>query len=545
METLKPSKKHPASTFLSMLITGFAIMCTISALTFSYLAYRSLHDVQAQDDRRYQSYILAEELRLSSNNLTLMARLYAYTGEEKYLTFFNEILAIRSGDKPRPKNYQQIYWDLVIPAQEHAPFIDGEKRSFISLMRDLNFSDHEFSALKSAEYASNQLAKLEYQAFNIVEQGIAKQDYVNSSERQQALDLLFNTRYLNAKAEIMTYINEFYQLQNKRTELAIEEELNKHYWKATLATISFVLLVLTLAFSLFATSRGEKQFVARLRKEVANRTFELLEKREQLKATLHEMELTRNQLVESEKMASLGNLVSGVAHEVNTPLGISVTLASHLQHETKTLQKQIESGQLKRSSLEEYCHENIENCQILLSNLDRSAELIRSFKQVAVDQSSEAPRKIKISEYIAEVLVNLKPKLKRTDINIKINSDNDEQYIETYPGSIAQIITNLVMNALIHAFDDGEKSGEIMIKLNHQEKHLLMDFSDNGAGMERAVAQKIFEPFFTTKRGNGGSGLGMSIVYNLVVHQLQGKINCHSEVGKGTTFNMQFPITLA
>ena len=179
--------------------------------------------------------------------------------------------------------------------------------------------------------------------------------------------------------------------------------------------------------------------------------------------------------------------------------------------------------------------------QLLLSNLDRAASLIRSFKQVAVDQCSQEMRTFKVSEYLKEILSSLHPKLKKTKIKVEIEVTGEELEVQTYPGALAQIVTNLVLNAIIHAFDNGQKSGLIVFDIEFYKDEVLLKIIDDGAGMDESVRDKIFDPFFTTKRGTGGSGLGLNIVYNLVVHQLLGCIDCQSEKGKGSTFTLRFP----
>lgn len=541
----KLQKAHSNNTRLFSPVTLLTFICGIAALIFSFFSYSTAHGVQETNENRYQSYLLADQLRLSSDQLTLMARSYVVTGNEKYLQFYNDILAIRNGTKSRPMYYHRIYWDLLMPENGKALVADGEKKAFKQLMFELDFTKQEFEMLERAQKRSNQLTSLEFKAFAIVKEGIENSvNYQQSQQRRLALSLLYSNDYFLEKSKIMSLINEFFALQESRSAQRVQSMQLQHYWTTNLAILSFVLLVILLVYSLYTRMYSKEQFVKALRKEVANRTFELFEKREQLKAVISEMELTRNQLVEAEKMASLGNLVSGVAHEVNTPLGVSVTLASHLQDETTDLLNNVESGQLKRSDLERYCSESNENCQLLLSNLARAANLIRSFKQVAVDQGCEEVRSFKVSQYLQEILLSLHHKLKKTQIQVNIEAPENEIEVQTYPGALAQIVTNLVMNAFIHAFDNGQESGQILFSIEFDNSNVLLKVSDDGKGMEKYVCDKIFEPFFTTKRGSGGSGLGMNIVYNLVVHQLLGTISCQSSIGKGSTFLLQFPMRI-
>lgn len=528
---------------LSSPIAWLTFICAIAALIFSYFSYRTMHNVQASNENRHHSYLVAEQLRASSDQLSLMARTYVATGNKKYLQFYHDILAIRNGDKLRPNNYHRIYWDLLMPQNGSRSGVDGQKKAFKKLLLEHHVTEQELSLLDRAQALSNQLSVLELQAFTLAEEGIAgRVTYLYSDQRSDALSLLYSDHYFLEKAKIMGLINEFFALQESLGMARVQAMQLQHYWTTNAAILSFFLLVILLAYSLRARIYGKERFVKILRKEVTNRTYELFEKREQLKTVIKEMGLTRNKLVQAEKMASLGNLVCGVAHEVNTPLGMGVTLASHLQDETTELLKQINNGQLTRSGLERYGNETNENCQLLLANLARAANLIRSFKQVAVDQGCDELRTFKISEYIEEILLSLHHKLKKTEIQVRIDAPEDEREVHTYPGAIAQIVTNLVMNALIHGFDNGQRSGQILFTIEFDKNDVTLQVSDNGQGMEPSVCDKIFDPFFTTKRGSGGSGLGMSIVYNLVVNQLLGSISCTSRIGQDSTFILHFPI---
>ena len=177
--------------------------------------------------------------------------------------------------------------------------------------------------------------------------------------------------------------------------------------------------------------------------------------------------------------------------------------------------------------------------EIILTNLNRAAELIQSFKQVAVDQSSSELRQFQLAEYIQEILLSLRPKLKKTQIEVVVDCDPNI-VIKSYPGAFSQIITNLVMNTLAHAYQPGE-AGEVRIEARCQDGRLYIDFSDDGCGIPKEHQGKIFDPFFTTKRGQGGSGLGMHIVYNLVSQQLGGRLSLSSEPGVGTRFTIDIP----
>lgn len=262
---------------------------------------------------------------------------------------------------------------------------------------------------------------------------------------------------------------------------------------------------------------------------------------EESQRNLEELKQAQSHLVESEKMASLGNLVAGIAHEINTPIGVSVTAVSHLQLITKEFNDLYKKGNLSRAELTDYLAESNEAVTIIFSNLERASQLIRSFKQVSVDQSNEVMRVFNVKQYLGEVLLSLQPKIKRTQHQITIIC-NDDLEINGFPGAFAQIITNLIMNSLIHAYEPDD-AGKINIQIvNEGNARVRLLYSDDGKGMEGPVLEKIFNPFFTTKRGMGGTGLGLSILYNIVTQQFGGTIECISELGHGTKFVIDFPL---
>jgi signal transduction histidine kinase len=246
---------------------------------------------------------------------------------------------------------------------------------------------------------------------------------------------------------------------------------------------------------------------------------------------------------EVEKMKALGTLVAGVAHEVNTPVGVAVTAASTLHDDVVRLRDFYARGTMRKTDLEDFVKHADEAGTVLLRNLERASDLIQSFKQVAVDQSSEAKRRIDMKRYLHEILTSLDPYLKRTAIRYRLDCADGIE-IDCYPGALAQIVTNLVMNATMHAYGPGQ-SGQLAIAVEATRDRARLTFHDDGRGIPQEIIGKIFDPFFTTKRGSGGSGLGLHIVYNLVAQQLAGTIHCVSEVGKGTTFVIEWPLETA
>lgn len=272
---------------------------------------------------------------------------------------------------------------------------------------------------------------------------------------------------------------------------------------------------------------------------VSQRTAELNEANAALKKSLETVQATQDRMVENEKMAALGSLVAGIAHEINTPVGIGVTAASLLDEKTRKILDLYESGAVKRSDFESYLKAAAESSTYILSNLRRAADLIHSFKQVATDQSNEDCRKFKIKEYIENVLLSLRPKLKKTKHDIRLDCPESLE-IDSSPGAFSQLLTNLVMNSLIHGFN-GIPKGEINIAVSEADGFFKLKYRDNGNGMDEATLKKIYNPFFTTKRGHGGTGLGMHIVYNLVTQKLGGQISAESRIEEGTLFDIRVP----
>ncbi len=282
-----------------------------------------------------------------------------------------------------------------------------------------------------------------------------------------------------------------------------------------------------------------KELNEMLEQRVEHRTAELKNSNHNLLSTLEQLQETQKQLVEADKMAALGGLVAGIAHEINTPLGNSLTAATLLRDEFRQLSGSYHANELRRSNFDDFEGVAGESLDIILSNNTRAAQLIQSFKQVAVDQSSDERRSFRLRQYIEEVLFSLKPQLKNSSHQVEVSGD--EVCIDSYPGAYSQIITNLVMNSLQHAFID-RKHGHIEIKVQALNGDLKLSYADDGIGMSDEQLQQIFDPFFTTRRGQGGSGLGAHIIYNLVTQRLKGTISCHSTPGKGCQFEMQVPL---
>ncbi|MDK1287333.1 two-component regulator propeller domain-containing protein [Pseudoalteromonas umbrosa] len=260
----------------------------------------------------------------------------------------------------------------------------------------------------------------------------------------------------------------------------------------------------------------------------------------QLKEAHNNLQQTQEQLVQQEKMAGLGRLVSGVAHEINTPLGISITASSHAMKELGECQGLFDSSKLTKNKLHSFLEVMSESLYLLESNLSRAAQLVKNFKQVAVDQSIEERGEINLGQYLEDTLMSLRPKWKHTEIVVETNFD-DGIVLSTYPGAIAQVLTNLIENSVRHGFEEGKHAGKIEISLQYTASYIEWLFVDNGVGMSKETLAKVFDPFYTTRRSAGGTGLGMHIVYNIVTQKLHGEITCQSSHDQGCQFVIKLP----
>ena len=279
-----------------------------------------------------------------------------------------------------------------------------------------------------------------------------------------------------------------------------------------------------------------------LEDKVNQRTDALKDANNELLTTLETLHKYQNQLVENEKMASLGDMVAGIAHEVNTPIGLGVTASTLMNDRLHEVKNALENKKLTAKQLEKFLNEGEENLNIIYRNLNRAAQLISSFKQVAVDQSNENARSFKVLDFLNDVLLSLRPKIKATPHTINLICD-ENLVIESKPGPLNQILINLIMNSIIHAFPEG-RVGTIDIDVSVNAGFLKINFKDDGIGVDENMKKRIFDPFVTTKRGEGGSGLGMHLVYNLVTQALNGSIYIESEEDKGILFKIEIPVNV-
>ncbi len=344
---------------------------------------------------------------------------------------------------------------------------------------------------------------------------------------------------------------------------SLEIIIHPPWWKTTIAFVSYVFLILLLLFVYIRLrtwrlrkekTELEKQVRDRTRQietqkeeiqsaneELAQQKEELEQQKEELQVTLDNLKKTQKQLIQSEKMAALGDLVAGVAHEINTPVSIGITAATSLIDETNKMVELYKQEKISRQDFREYMNSANQTAKLILSNMERTASMIQSFKQVSVDQSTEQKRKFKLKEYTEDIIRSLYPKLKEKKVHIDIEMD-EKLKLNSFPGAYSQIITNLILNSLMHGFEK-RKEGRIEIHSRVENNELILVYSDDGRGIPADILPKIYDPFFTTNM-HEGTGLGMHIVYNLVRQKLSGTIECESEGEKGVKFELRLPMRI-
>jgi PAS domain S-box-containing protein len=302
--------------------------------------------------------------------------------------------------------------------------------------------------------------------------------------------------------------------------------------------------VLTMSVDVTERKRMEselKMLNTNLELRVSERTQALDQSNRELVVTMDTLKHTQDELINSEKLASLGSLVAGVAHELNTPLGNAMVSASTMTHDIEQMEQRLGEGNLTKSAFETFIHRVKEGTQLTLRSVERSVSLITSFKQVAVDQDSERRRTFDLAQTLHEVLDTLRPGIKLRPLQLEVDFC-DAVAMDSFPGPLGQVVMNVVTNAVNHAFDAMD-AGVIRVSAVRQSDSVVcVSIEDNGVGIPTEHLGQIFDPFFTTRLGRGGSGLGLSISHRITTKVLGGNLTVHSVVGQGTRFDLVLPV---
>ncbi|MBD8524313.1 sensor histidine kinase [Pseudomarimonas arenosa] len=314
------------------------------------------------------------------------------------------------------------------------------------------------------------------------------------------------------------------------------------WWQTPWTMLAAILLLLALGHAALRwRTRQIARQASKLRRLVDSQTGQLREAKQRAEQALTDLMATQQQLVQSEKLAALGQLVAGVAHEVNTPLGVALTAASHLQEATHASSRKFAEGSLRRSELEQWQRTSQESVQMILRSLERASELVKRFKQLAIDSRHENPVSMELADLARDLADTARVTLKQQSVEVALTVSGNGELI-TYPGALFQIMTQLAFNAALYAWPEGAEtcSGSFSIECRLTETELLVRVADDGVGMSAETVARAFDPFFTTHRSRG-AGLGLHMVHNLVCRTLRGSIELSSEPGKGACFELRLP----
>tara|TARA_Y100001960_G_scaffold252305_1_gene269393 strand:+ start:5318 stop:6823 length:1506 start_codon:yes stop_codon:yes gene_type:complete len=302
------------------------------------------------------------------------------------------------------------------------------------------------------------------------------------------------------------------------------------FWAVIITTVTEAFILKVILFYVL-------NLVKKRLDERKQHALELMNKNAELQVNIKQLQTVQNQLLEAEKQASLSKLVAGVAHEINTPVGLGITTSTHLKGLTETIEDKVTQNTLTKPDLDEFIEQSHDVTRILISNLTRAAEIIQRFKRLSSDNIHSLVEKLNIGQKINDTILALGPNMK----GIKINCENFQDIeVKTDSGAIYHTISNLVLNAKNHAFENVEDPTVTIRMEDYDEKSVRITVTDNGNGINKDDQNRIFDPFFSTNRENGGTGLGLSIVYN-VLARIDGSIECESEEGQGTTFTIEIP----
>ncbi len=296
------------------------------------------------------------------------------------------------------------------------------------------------------------------------------------------------------------------------------EQLHKDTIKLTITLLFFVLLIM------YVIHRN-LNYASTLRKEVKEKT--------------HELQVSQKRVVQAEKMASLGMLITGVAHEINTPIGLSITAITSLLDDTKILKSDYDNQTMDEKEFENYLIKSSKTEEIIFINLVRIAELVKNFKQLSTNQNLKDKVEIDLKQYLDSLIISLDSKLKEKNIDIEVNIE-DNIHLSTYPDALSQIFNNFISNSLTHAFLNIQNP-KININIKKKNGNIRLFYRDNGVGIDENKLKKVYDPFYTTNRGAGNSGLGMHIIYNLITNKLDGNIHITSEIDNGVAISVTLP----
>lgn len=407
--------------------------------------------------------------------------------------------------------------DLAIKKQKIK--LNKQNKSILTKDKELDAKEGHLRTLENDLKAQIKIIDNSTQALESIESNLIISSQSLANQEVQNLTL---TEKIEANLKVLDHQKK--QLSKK--ELTIRTQKSFLIVSILFGSIFFILII-----ALY------RLFIAKKKASIS-----LENKNQQLEKIMRDLHQTQDQLIESEKMASMGGMVAGIAHEVNTPAGIVLTVDTSLLENTQLLKEKISKGAMAQQDLDEYLDYSIECNTMSIKNIKRVAGLIKTFKQVAVDQANNEFCSLNLKEYIDEILASLQYLFEGNKHEIEVTIENDITF-DSYPAVYLQVIQTLITNSLMHGFDEMEL-GKIDLSFAPKGECLIFEYKDNGKGASQEVIDKIFDPFYTTKRGSGSSGLGTHILYNLVTQLLKGKVSCRQNQPEGLIFKFELPLQL-
>lgn len=364
---------------------------------------------------------------------------------------------------------------------------------------------------------------------------------VLDGENINNIDVLYESpnNYMFDYTQVKKHGLSIKDLPKKHLLINYKETFFEEYKREIYLLVSVVLFLSVTIMVLLINITRRKKAEKKLKENEKNLEIKVEDRTVELKSTIDTLKKAQEQLVYSEKMSALGGLVAGVSHEINTPIGVGLTGITHFLDTTKEINVLYKDENLSKEEFEKYLEDSLTLAEVIFSNLQKSSKLVKSFKQISVDQTSELKRDFNIEEYTKEVLVSLTNITNKRKILFLLDCENISIY--SYPGAYFQIITNLCINTMHHAFEKDDH-GEVSITVRKVDNKIFITFKDNGKGIKKNDLEKIFNPFFTTNRKFGGTGLGLNIVYNIVKTTFNGDITCKSTTGIGTQFDIELKV---
>ncbi|WP_242441624.1 sensor histidine kinase [Pseudoalteromonas piscicida] len=487
-------------------------------------------EAQEQEiEKNFNLIRLSQELRLSSDQLTMMARAYAATGNYKFKQFFDEILTIRNGTSPRPKHLHRVYWDMLLVKEGKAPFEKEAAKALLTLLLENGISESELTMLKNAENKSEKLVLLEREAFALVAAG----------KNRQALDILYSEAYLQSKVQIMTHINAFLAHREKHfsERLAVSNKKVKYYYLA--AFVCFILLLLSLIALYNARSAIRKSIIDYLNTEVKSQTEALIDKNKALNDAINELSETQKHLINAEKSATLVRLIPGLAHEINTPIGVAMTASSNQLLLVEGVRQKVNKNEIAKSALL-HSIENIESCaKLVVNSTERITGIIDQLKIITNTGFEGEVKPIYLQPLIAHCVRELADQHPHIDITLAI----PEALAITAPERLLQqVLQPVIENAFYHAFaDNSVQSPCVIISAQATTSGYTITVTDNGGGIPYEIKDKVFDPFVVGNRTQKGLGLGLSVALAIVTQYFNGVIECETEPSSGTSIIIKLP----